>query len=76
MSRRALNVTAYGFDGRQRYRLDLAGSTWMKKQGRFGYACRHAFLRSVVDLESGRIVRSGFPAGTRCPTLLVTDSRG
>ena len=33
-SRRALNVTAYGFDGRQRYRVELEGSTWMKKQGR------------------------------------------
>jgi hypothetical protein len=74
--RRALNVTAYGFDGRQRYRLELAGSTWMKKQGRLGHACRDAFLRTVVDLTTGRTLRTGFPAGTRCPTLLVDDSRG
>jgi hypothetical protein len=40
------------------------------------YACRDAFLRSVVDLASGRTVRSGFPAGTRRPTLLLGDSRG
>ena len=74
--RAALNVTAYGFDGRQRYRLDLAGSTWLKKQGRRGYACRYAFLREVVDLATGRAIRTGFPARTRCPTLLVGDSRG
>lgn len=75
-SRRVRSVTAYGFDGRQRYRVDLVGSTWMKKQGRRGYACRVAFLRAVVDLETGRTLRSGFPRGTRCPTLLVGDSRG
>lgn len=75
-SRRVLNVTAYGFDGRQRYRLDLRGSTWMKKQGRLGYACRDAYLRSMVDLETGRTLRSSFPSATRCPTLLVGDSRG
>jgi hypothetical protein len=75
-SRRALNVTAYGFDAGQRYRLDLTGSTWMKKQGRLGYACRDAFLRSVVDLDRGSVLRSGFPARMRCPTLLVGDSRG
>jgi len=75
-SRQALSVTAYGFDGRQRYRVELVGSTWMKKQGRRGYACRYPFLRAVVDLESGRTLRSGFPRGTRCPTLLVDDSRG
>jgi hypothetical protein len=75
-TRRALNVTAYGFDGRQRYRLDLTGSTWMKKQGRLGYACRDAYLRSVVDLAMGSTRRTGFPAKTRCPTLLVGDSRG
>jgi len=75
-SRRALSVTAYGFDGRQRYRRDLANSTWLKKQGRLGYACRDAFLRAVVDLQNGSTLRSGFPARTRCPTLLVDDSRG
>ncbi len=69
-------VIAYGFDGAERYRLELAESTWMKKQGHLGYACRHAFLRAVVDLRSGRIVRGGFPARTRCPTVLVDDSRG
>ena len=74
-SRRALNVTAYGFDGRQRYRLDLTGSTWMKKQGRLGYACRDAFLRTVVELGTGSTLRTGFPATTRCPTLLADDSR-
>ncbi len=74
-SRRALNVTAYGFDGRLRYRLELEWATWLKKQGRLGYACRQAFLRSVVDLTSGRTVRGGFPAETRCPTVLVDDSR-
>ena len=75
-SRRATSVTAYGFDGRQRYRIDVAGATWMKKQGRVGYACRVAFLRTTVDLATGAVLRSGFPAGTRCPTLLVGDSRG
>ena len=75
-SRRALNVTAYGFDGRQRYRVELAGSTWLKKQGRLGYACRDAYLRAVVDLETGRTVRSSFAPAMRCPTLLVDDSRG
>ncbi len=75
-SRRALSVTAYGFDGRQRYRVDLVGSWWMKKQGRLGYACGGAFLRAVVDLASGRTLRTGFPRGTRCPTLLVDDSPG
>jgi hypothetical protein len=76
LSRKALSVTAYGFDGRQRYRLDLTGSTWMRKQGRLGYACRDAFLRSLVDLGTGGTLRTAFPAGTRCPTLLVDDSRG
>jgi hypothetical protein len=75
-SRAALNMTAYGFDGRLRYQLELDGATWVKKQGRLGYACRDALLRSVVDLTSGRTVGSGFAAGTRCPTLLVDDSRG
>lgn len=75
-TRRALNVTAYGFDGRQRYRSKLAGATWMKKQGRVGYACRDAVLRATVALETGAVLRSGFPRGTRCPTLLVDDSRG
>ena len=69
-------VTAYGFDGAERYRLDLSESTWMKKQGRLGYACRQAYLRSVVDLRTGNTLRTGFPAQTRCPTLLVGDSRG
>jgi hypothetical protein len=72
----AAALTAYGFDGRQRYRLELTGSTWIKKQGGRGYACRYTYLRSVLDLATGRAVRSGFPAGTRCPTLLVDDSRG
>ena len=75
-SPRALSVTAYGFDGRQRYRVELTGSTWMKKQGGRGYACRYAFLRGVIDLATGRMLRSGFAAATRCPTLLVDDSRG
>lgn len=75
-SRRALNVTAYGFDGRQRYQRDLTGSWWMKKQGRLGYACRGLLLHTVIDLRTGNTVRSGFPAGTLCPTLLVDDSRG
>ncbi len=75
-SRRLHNATAYGFDGRLRYRLELEWATWLKKQGRLGYACRQAFLRSVVDLTSGRTIRSRFPDGTRCPTLLVGDSRG
>ena len=74
-SRRALNVIAYGFDGAERYRLELSGATWLKKQSRVGYACRDSFLRSAVDLTIGRVVRSGFPAGTRCPTLLAEDSR-
>ncbi len=74
-SRRALNVTAYGFDGRKRYRLDLFGSTWMKKRGRLGYACRDAFLRAVVDIATGTVLRSGFTPSTRCPTLLAGDSR-
>lgn len=75
-SRRALDVTAYGFDGTVRYRLSLDGATWLKKHGRLGYTCRDAFLRSAVDLATGRIVRSGFPARMRCPTLLVDDSPG
>jgi hypothetical protein len=76
LSRNELNVTAYGFDGRQRYRRDLPGATWMKKQGRVGYVCRYAFLRATVDLATGSVLRTGFPTGTRCPTLLVGDSRG
>lgn len=75
-TRSSLGVTAYGFDGRQRYRVDLAGSTWLKKQGRLGYACRDAFLRAVLDLATGSTLRTGVPDGTRCPTLLVDDSRG
>jgi len=74
-SRYALRATAYGFDGRERYSLDLAGSTWMKEQGRLGYACRDALLRSVVDLATGAVLRSGFAPSTRCPTLLAGDSR-
>ncbi|MGH3072778.1 MAG: hypothetical protein ACRDNB_10990, partial [Gaiellaceae bacterium] len=73
---RALAVVAYGLDGRELYRLELDWAVWMKKQGRLGYACRDAFLRSVVDLQSGRVLRTGFPADTRCPTLLTEDSRG
>jgi hypothetical protein len=75
LSRRAL-LTAYGFDGAERYRMELSESTWMRKQGRLGYACRWAYLRSVVDLQRGRIVRDSYPAKTRCPTLLVDHSRG
>ena len=75
LPRRAV-VIAYGFDGTERYRLELTESTWMKKQGHLGYACRYAYLRSVVDLRSGRMLRDGFGPGTRCPTLLVDDSRG
>lgn len=75
-NRRALDVIAYGFDGVQRYRVQLSGATWLKEQTRLGYTCRDAFLRSVVDLATGRVVRSGFPPGTRCPTLLADDSRG
>jgi hypothetical protein len=75
-SRRALSLSAYGLDGRELYRRELEGSTWLKKQGRLGYACRDAFLRSVIDLPTGSTVRSGFPAGTRCPTVLAGDSRG
>ncbi|MBA3787317.1 MAG: hypothetical protein H0X21_01320 [Actinobacteria bacterium] len=75
-SRRVLGVTAYGFDGVERYRLELLGATWLKKQGSLGYVCRDAFLRSVLDLLTGRTLGSGFAAGTRCPTLLVDDSRG
>lgn len=74
-SRYALRATAYSLAGRERYRLDLAGSTWMRKQGRLGYACRNDALRSVVDLVTGSVLRSGFPPATRCPTLLVGDSR-
>lgn len=73
---RALAVTAYALEGRALYRIELEWATWMKKQGSLGYACRYALLRSVVDLRSGRTVRTGFPAGTRCPTLLTGDSRG
>jgi len=75
-SRRVLGVTVYGFDGVERYRLELLGATWLKKQGSLGYVCRDAFLRSVLDLLTGRTLGSGFAAGTRCPTLLVDDSRG
>jgi hypothetical protein len=75
LTRRAV-VIAYGFDGVERYRLDLSESNWMKKQGRLGYSCRQAFLRAVVDLTSGSTLRTEFPAETRCPTLLVGDSRG
>ena len=75
LPRRAV-VIAYGFDGAERYRLELAESTWMKKQGDLGYSCRHAYLRSVVDLRRGRVLRDGFGPGTRCPTLLSGDSRG
>jgi len=75
LPRRAV-VLAYAFDGAERYRLELPESTWMKKQGRLGYACRYAYLRTVVDLRNGRVLRDGFERGTRCPTLLVEDSRG
>jgi len=75
-NRPALSVTAYGFDGRQRYQRELTGSWWMKKEGRLGYACSGALLRTVIDLRTGSTVRSGFPARTRCPTLLAADSRG
>jgi len=75
LPRRAV-VLAYAFDGAERYRLELPESTWMKKQGGLGYACRYAYLRTVVDLRNGRVLRDGFGRGTRCPTLLVDDSRG
>lgn len=75
-TRRALHVTAYGFDGRLRYRRELPGATWMKKQGRVGYACRDAFLRATIELATGSALRTRFPTGTRCPTLLVGDARG
>lgn len=75
-NRRAVLLTAYGLDGSERYRAELAGATWVKTQGRLGYACRYAHLRSVFDIGSGRILRSGFPPETRCPTLLADDSRG
>lgn len=74
-TRRTLDVTAYGFDGRKRYRIELPWSTWLKKQDRLGYACRDAFVRAVVDLRTGRTLRSAFPAGRRCPTMLAGDSR-
>lgn len=76
LPRRAV-VIAYGFDGVERYRLELPEATWLKKQGHLGHACtRNASLRSVIDLRNGRVVRDGFEAATRCPTLLVGDSRG
>lgn len=75
-SRRELEITAYELDGSRRYQRELAWTTWLKKPGRLGYACRDAFLRSVIDLASGRTLRDGFSAGTRCPTLLTGDSRG
>jgi hypothetical protein len=75
-SGRALGVTAYGLEGRELYRIELAGANWLKKHGRLGYACRQAFLRSVIDLADGRTIRTGFAAETRCPTLLTDDSRG
>ena len=48
----------------------------MKKQGQVGYACRDAFLRFVIDLQTGSVLKTGFARGTRCPTLLTDDSRG
>ncbi|MHB1244194.1 MAG: hypothetical protein ACYC1P_12485 [Gaiellaceae bacterium] len=75
-NRRAVILTAYGFDGSERYRTELAGATWLKEQGRLGYACRYAYVRSVFDVGNGRGLRNRFPAGTRCPTLLGNDSRG
>jgi hypothetical protein len=75
VSPRALQVTAYDVHGDARYRLELAGSTWMKKQGRRGYACRYAMLRAVIDLRSGALLRQVARADTRCTTLLAGDSR-
>jgi hypothetical protein len=75
VSRQALRVVAYGFDGGVRYRLELPGSTWMKKQGRRGYACRYTMLRTVVDLRTGALLRQAASADTRCSTLLAGDSR-
>lgn len=70
-----LNVTAYGLDARERYSVDLPLSNWAMKEGRLGYACRGAFVRSVFDLATGAVLRSGFAASTRCPTVLRGDSR-
>jgi hypothetical protein len=75
VSPRALQVTAYDLDGDVRYRLELPGSTWMKKQGTLGYACRYAMLRAVVDLRTGALLRQAASADTRCGTLLAGDSR-
>ena len=72
--RYGLKVTAFGVDGRERYRLDLTGSTWLRAQGARGYVCRDAVLTSIVDLRTGAVLRNS-PAATRCPTLLVSYSR-
>jgi hypothetical protein len=73
-NRPALSVTAYGFDGRQRYQRELLAG-WMKKEGRLGYACSGALLRTVIDLRPAARSKR-IPARTRCPTLLAADSRG
>lgn len=74
LGRRALRATAYGRDGAVRWRRDLPWTTWMKKEGTFGYACRDAMLRAIVDLRTGAAIRHA--ASGRCPTLLIGHSRG
>ncbi len=74
VGRRALRATAYDVRGGVRFRLELAGSTWLRKQGTLGYACRDAMLRAVVDLRTGAVLREVASDDTRCSTLLAGDS--
>jgi hypothetical protein len=75
LGRRALSMTAYRRDGSVRYRLEVAGATWMKTHGMLGYACRDAMLRAVVDLRSGRLLHQVAADHARCATVLVGNSR-
>jgi hypothetical protein len=75
IGRRALLATAYGLGGRLRYQVELPGVTWLRAQGRLGYACRDDQLRAVVDLRTGETLR-GAVAGTRCATVLAGNSPG
>lgn len=73
--RPGLQATAYGADGRERYRLDLSGSTWLTTAGAIGYACRDDLLEQIVDLSAGTVLRDDAAlAAIRCPRPLSGDS--
>ncbi len=65
----------YGFDGSERYRLTLEGSTYLDVNGAFGYVCDSDRLRAVLDVSAGATETTLDAAeARRCAPLLSGSS--